>query len=44
VSSLDMELLGNSNRDDLDYFDDNMQMDMKVEMFVEEYRKRYKGH
>ncbi len=44
VSSLDMELLGNSNRDDLDYFDDNMQMDMKVEMFVEEYRKRDKGH
>jgi hypothetical protein len=39
-----MELLGNSNRDDLDYFDDNMQMDMKVEMFVEEYRKRDKGY
>jgi hypothetical protein len=44
VSSLDMSLLGNSNRNDLDYFDDNMEMDMKVEMFVEECKKRDKGY
>jgi len=43
VLSLDMPLLGNSNEDHLDYFDDNMEMDMKVEMFVEECRKRDKG-
>ncbi len=44
VSSLDMPVHDNSNRDDLDYFDDNMEMDMKVEMFVEECRKRDKGY
>jgi hypothetical protein len=43
VLSLDMPLLGNSNEDDLDYFDDNMEMDTKVERFVEECRKRDKG-
>ncbi len=43
VSSLDMPLHGNSNINDLDSFDDNMEMDMKVEMFVEECRKRDKG-
>jgi hypothetical protein len=43
VSSFDMPLPGNPNRNDLDYFDDNMEMDMKVEMFVEECRKRDKG-
>ncbi len=40
VSSFDMLVLGNSNINDLDYFDDNMEMDMKVEMFVEDCRKR----
>jgi hypothetical protein len=35
-----MLVLGNSNINDLDYFDDNMEMDMKVEMFVEDCRKR----
>jgi hypothetical protein len=44
VSSFDMPLLGDSNINDLDYFDDNMEMDMKVEMFVEECRKRDKGY
>jgi hypothetical protein len=39
-----MPLLGNSNKDDLDYKDDNMEMDMKVKMFVEECRKRDKGY
>ncbi len=42
VSSFDMPLLNNSNIDDLDYFDDNMEMDIK--MFVEECRKRDKGY
>ncbi len=44
VSSFDIPLLGNSNKDDLDYFDDNMEMDMKAEMFVEECRKKDKGY
>ncbi len=44
VSSFDMPLLDNSNRNDLDYFDDNMEMDMKVKMFVEECKKRDKGY
>jgi len=44
VSSFDMPLLGDSNINDLDYFDDSMEMDMKVEMFVEECRKRDKGY
>ncbi len=44
MSSFDIPLLGNSNKDDLDYFDDNMEMDMKVEMFVEECRKKDKGY
>ncbi len=44
VSSFDMPLLGDSNINDLDYFDDNMEMDMKVEMFVEECRERDKGY
>jgi len=44
VSSVDMPLLGDSNIIDLDYFDDNMEMDMKVEMFIEECRKRDKGY
>ncbi len=44
VWSFDMPLLGDSNINDLDYFDDNMEMDMKVEMFVEECRKRDKGY
>jgi hypothetical protein len=39
-----MPLLGDSNINDLDYFDDSMEMDMKVEMFVEECRKRDKGY
>jgi hypothetical protein len=39
-----MPLLGNSNINDLDYFDDNMEMDMKVEIFVDELRKRDKGY
>jgi len=39
-----MPLLGDSNIIDLDYFDDNMEMDMKVEMFIEECRKRDKGY
>jgi hypothetical protein len=39
-----MLLLGNSNINDLDYFDDNMEMDMKVEIFVDELRKRDKGY
>jgi len=44
VSSFDMSLLGDSNINDLDYVDDNMEMDMKVEMFVEECRERDKGY
>jgi hypothetical protein len=39
-----MPLLGNSNKDDLDYFDDNMKTDMKIEIVVEECKKRDKGY
>jgi len=39
-----MPLFNNSNKDDFDYFDDNMEMDKKVEMFVKECRKRDKGY
>jgi len=38
-----MPLLGDLNINDLDYFDDNMEMDMKVEMFIEECRERILG-
>jgi hypothetical protein len=44
MSSFHMPLLNNSNRNDLDYFDDNMEMDTKVEMFVGECRKNDKGY
>jgi hypothetical protein len=44
VLSLDTPLPSGLDKDDLDYFDDNMEMDMKVEMFIEECGKKDMGN
>ncbi len=43
MSSLDMPLPSGLDNNDLGCFDDNMEMDMKVDMFVEECGKKDKG-